>query len=177
MDATHKNGSTILNTGCSDAEKNFCFQGDVIVEANPGDKGCCRNGASITSHSPLVNKDAVGQHFPNMDPINTPCRSSNIEDSCNNTFSQYSEAMKPSNDNHILEANILSNNSTAVAEANVVADPTKRDNDSVEVGHGGAVWDIFRRQDVPKLIEYLHKHRKEFRDIKNLPINSVGTIA
>lgn len=46
-----------------------------------------------------------------------------------------------------------------------------------EVVLGGAVWDIFRRHDVPKLIEYLRKHKKEFRHLQSKPIDSVSSIA
>ncbi|XP_073145799.1 lysine-specific demethylase JMJ27-like isoform X2 [Henckelia pumila] len=43
-----------------------------------------------------------------------------------------------------------------------------------EIARGGAVWDIFRRQDVPKLIEYLLKHQQEFFDLDLSPVASVA---
>ncbi|CAM6025347.1 unnamed protein product [Sphagnum balticum] len=39
--------------------------------------------------------------------------------------------------------------------------------------YGGALWDIFRRQDVPKLKEYLRIHWKEFLHLDGKPVPSI----
>lgn len=38
---------------------------------------------------------------------------------------------------------------------------------------GAALWDIFRRQDIPKLEDYLRKHFKEFRHTYGKPLSQV----
>lgn len=63
-----------------------------------------------------------------------------------------------------------STNALALAEANVALEIKQ---DCAEIECGGAVWDIFRRQDVPKLIEYLQRHWREFRHFNNAPVASV----
>lgn len=39
---------------------------------------------------------------------------------------------------------------------------------------GGALWDIFRREDTGKLQEYLTKHHREFKHVDTLPVTEVN---
>lgn len=64
---------------------------------------------------------------------------------------------------------------TSSSDTNNVIDEDLNSTDvkNFERTHSGALWDVFRRQDIPKLIEYLGCHRKEFGEPESVINDSV----
>lgn len=67
---------------------------------------------------------------------------------------------------------------TTVEEKTVGSEHFQRNSrDLSEQLRPGAVWDVFRRQDIPKLIEYLKKHQENFGQLDFFENDVVSLIA
>ncbi|CAL5344150.1 unnamed protein product [Camellia sinensis] len=134
------------NTICPATERSYCAQKHDTEDA-------------------LVLRDLLNQDYVDSSSNQKYCQPCDLQ------------TMNPISGEDAKEAAFLGNrlvSSASTRTNSVPLDDTFQSNNCSEViQQGSAVWDIFRRQDVPKLIEYLKKHWKEFRHINNCPVTSV----
>lgn len=106
-------------------------------------------------------KETPGHPQSSLDKAGSPILSLGVQD----REKEYEAKLDASDDERIGDEGIET--TTSVVEKTVnCADLNRASGDIFEKTHLGAVWDVFRRQDVPKLIEYLRAHWKDFGKIE-----------
>ncbi|XWS76868.1 hypothetical protein CRYUN_Cryun01aG0215000 [Craigia yunnanensis] len=146
-------------------EEGNCFSNGADVSERNFSAG---NVTSLTNHA-TFDVNAVGSDREGLADLSA----SYVENiKCSNDVA----VMKHTNEKDILGIYSFGDNGCNGPESKESDQAPIKDiqnNDESQIVNGGAVWDIFRKQDVPKIIEYLEKHRKEFCHIDNQPVNSV----
>ncbi|KAF5189861.1 lysine-specific demethylase JMJ25 [Thalictrum thalictroides] len=128
--------------------------------------------------SSLKIRDIAIKEFPLIDELNvtSKCPATEHPSCANKQNAEYDTQKDPHIQEYALHNSMEENNLFNGKGSHNMDPETMNDNVHINTSKaaiGGAVWDIFRRQDVPKLIEYLQRHSNEFCHIKGRPVNSV----
>ncbi|PIA30424.1 hypothetical protein AQUCO_05600108v1 [Aquilegia coerulea] len=74
----------------------------------------------------------------------------------------------------IMDYKLCTSTEATCGTENREVEPGRSDNGDTDIdekSHVGAIWDVFHRQDVPNLIEYLMVHWKDLRNPTVRPLN------
>ena len=88
-----------------------------------------------------------------------------------NEYEELDTNMNERIDGEVIETSITLEENTVNRE-----DLNRASGEIFQNTHPGAVWDVFRRQDVPKLMEYLRVHWKDFGKTESLVNKCVSLI-
>ncbi|KAF8107139.1 hypothetical protein N665_0126s0057 [Sinapis alba] len=146
-------------SGQSRSQKGECTSTE---RANPMEGSPSSYSCTAANHDPKVDVGLITQK--NVTIKDESIADENHDDVCLKTEKKYSP-LPP-----------VSTNVESIHEQKLEApkDTNGNADDRSKAVHGGAVWDIFRREDVPKLMEYLRRHKHEFRHLYNEPVKSVS---
>ncbi|RID70891.1 hypothetical protein BRARA_C02867 [Brassica rapa] len=127
--------------------------------------------AALKNCDGLVREESLKNKAGNKEPSNSSSKRSSSQEGDNIFVSKCIQKNVTMTNESIADEN---HNDVCLKTERLSSEETNGNaNESSKAVRGGAVWDIFRREDVPKLIEYLKRHKHEFRHFYNEPVKSV----
>uniref|UniRef100_A0A1J3DT63 Lysine-specific demethylase JMJ25 n=1 Tax=Noccaea caerulescens TaxID=107243 RepID=A0A1J3DT63_NOCCA len=187
--------SSLRPTSSQEVDKIFGSKGDCTnVERADPTEGSSSSYSCITAmetgHDPKVDVGLIAEENVTLTNESVAEENRNTNDVCLKTerlSPKYQREDDPSVENGLMMPTVLStapwDTEDSLPQPTVKAiqeqklDTPKETegnaNERSKTVDGGAVWDIFRREDVPKLVEYLKRHKHEFRHTNNQPVKAV----
>ncbi|CAN8308833.1 unnamed protein product [Cochlearia groenlandica] len=186
--------NSLRPSGSQEVDEMFVSKGDCTnIEGSFSSYSC--NTAKESGHDPQADAGSVPQK--NVKLENESVLNENYNDLCLKTERSSPEYQREKDDDPLVENGLMMPTPPSTPPWETYDNPPEpfaststnsrqepkpdasketngdADDRSNAVEGGGAVWDIFREEDVPKLVKYLERHKHEFHHFNNQPVEYV----